>query len=272
MPTRAPTEHAGARNTSRRFRYRGSNPDHRGRSLRSGGSTFGGGCRGRDAGDRGRSGSLGLDRPVGGSGSLPRARGFNGRPGSTTGQIISLPTSSARQRARTRRHWWTRSPATLRRQWKWLADRHGLPFSLVDDFDYPGHSRRAHARSAVANGTGNWWITSAPAASATAVDILCNRRAETLFRDGRRRDRGRSRRPRGTRADRMPGADPRLQRIWRQPSDGPSATRPRSRTRCGSGMTATRAMPLHGAMNWVPHSGTWARIRATAMSRIHTAS
>lgn len=25
---------------------------------------------------------------------------------------------------------------------EWLADRHGLPFSLVDDFDYPGHSKR----------------------------------------------------------------------------------------------------------------------------------
>ena len=25
---------------------------------------------------------------------------------------------------------------------EWLADRHGLPFSLVDDFEYPGHSRR----------------------------------------------------------------------------------------------------------------------------------
>jgi flavocytochrome c len=28
---------------------------------------------------------------------------------------------------------------------EWLADRHGLPFSVVDDFDYPGHSaRRMH--------------------------------------------------------------------------------------------------------------------------------
>jgi fumarate reductase flavoprotein subunit len=25
---------------------------------------------------------------------------------------------------------------------EWLADRFGLPFSLVTDFDYPGHSRR----------------------------------------------------------------------------------------------------------------------------------
>lgn len=25
---------------------------------------------------------------------------------------------------------------------EWLADRHGLPFSVVTDFDYPGHSRR----------------------------------------------------------------------------------------------------------------------------------
>lgn len=28
---------------------------------------------------------------------------------------------------------------------EWLADRHGLPFSVIDDFDYPGHSaRRMH--------------------------------------------------------------------------------------------------------------------------------
>jgi fumarate reductase flavoprotein subunit len=28
---------------------------------------------------------------------------------------------------------------------EWLADRHGLPFSVVDDFDYPGHAaRRMH--------------------------------------------------------------------------------------------------------------------------------
>jgi fumarate reductase flavoprotein subunit len=28
---------------------------------------------------------------------------------------------------------------------EWLADRHGMPFSLVDDFDYPGHAaRRMH--------------------------------------------------------------------------------------------------------------------------------
>jgi fumarate reductase flavoprotein subunit len=32
-----------------------------------------------------------------------------------------------------------------RRTVEWLADRYGLPFSVVDDFDYPGHSaRRMH--------------------------------------------------------------------------------------------------------------------------------
>ena len=34
---------------------------------------------------------------------------------------------------------WPRAPA---RRLEWLADRFGLPFSLVADFDYPGHSRR----------------------------------------------------------------------------------------------------------------------------------
>jgi fumarate reductase flavoprotein subunit len=62
---------------------------------------------------------------------------------------------------------------------EWLADQ-GLPFSLVDDFDYPGHSRRRmhglptrsgrelvdHLRRAVED---------------RGIDILCNRRADALF-------------------------------------------------------------------------------------------
>ena len=37
---------------------------------------------------------------------------------------------------------------------EWLADAHGLPFSLVDDFRYPGHSVLSHARPAEPVGRG----------------------------------------------------------------------------------------------------------------------
>ena len=37
---------------------------------------------------------------------------------------------------------------------EWLADRFGLPFSVVTDFDYPGHSRRRDAWPADPRRTG----------------------------------------------------------------------------------------------------------------------
>lgn len=67
---------------------------------------------------------------------------------------------------------------------EWLADEHGLPFSVVNDFDYPGHSRRRmhglpsrsgqelidHLRTACERG---------------GVEIICEATVETLFaKDG----------------------------------------------------------------------------------------
>lgn len=65
---------------------------------------------------------------------------------------------------------------------EWLADHHGLPFELVSDFDYPGHThRRMHglpARSGAA------LVDHLRAAcEAAGIDIVCNRRATTLFAD-----------------------------------------------------------------------------------------
>ena len=66
----------------------------------------------------------------------------------------------------------------------WLTQTHGLAFSVVDDFDYPGHSsRRMHGLPTRA---GSELIDALRSAAERAgIDIICGRRAETLyFADG----------------------------------------------------------------------------------------
>jgi len=65
----------------------------------------------------------------------------------------------------------------------WLSTRYDLPFSVVTDFDYPGHSaRRMHGLPTRA---GAELIDRLRAAcEAEGIDIVCNRRAVTLFTDG----------------------------------------------------------------------------------------
>lgn len=66
---------------------------------------------------------------------------------------------------------------------EWLADRFGLPFSLVTDFDYPGHSRRRmHGLPSRAGRELIDWLRRT--AEDHEIDIICNRRATTLFVDG----------------------------------------------------------------------------------------
>lgn len=62
----------------------------------------------------------------------------------------------------------------------WLVDTHGLPFSVVDGFDYPGHScRRMHG---LPTRSGAELIDALRSAAEFAgIDIICERRAETLF-------------------------------------------------------------------------------------------
>ena len=68
---------------------------------------------------------------------------------------------------------------------EWLADRFGLPFSVVTDFDYPGHSRRR--MHGLPSRAGRELIDHLRAAcEAEGIDIVCNRRAVTLFQDGDR--------------------------------------------------------------------------------------
>lgn len=63
---------------------------------------------------------------------------------------------------------------------EWLADAHGLPFSLVTDFDYPGHSvRRMHG---LPTRSGAELVDRLRAAvEAKAIPILANRHVTTLF-------------------------------------------------------------------------------------------
>lgn len=67
----------------------------------------------------------------------------------------------------------------------WLVDRYGFPFSVVSDFDYPGHSaRRMHGLPTRA---GRELVDRLRATcEAEGVDIICNRRAATLYMNGDR--------------------------------------------------------------------------------------
>lgn len=68
---------------------------------------------------------------------------------------------------------------------EWLADRFDLPFSLVSDFDYPGHARRR--MHGLPSRSGQELVDRLRSAcDAAGVDIVCNRRAATLFREGAR--------------------------------------------------------------------------------------
>jgi len=66
----------------------------------------------------------------------------------------------------------------------WLCDTHGLPFSVVDDFDYPGHSRRR--MHGLPSRAGRELIDALRArAEALEIDILCEATVQTLHVDGR---------------------------------------------------------------------------------------
>ncbi len=66
---------------------------------------------------------------------------------------------------------------------EWLTETHGLPFSLVTDFDYPGHSRRRMHGLPTRAGRE---LIDALRARIEALDIplICNRRANRLYASG----------------------------------------------------------------------------------------
>ncbi len=69
---------------------------------------------------------------------------------------------------------------------EWLADRFGLAFSVVSDFDYPGHSRRRMHGLPTRSGA-ELVDALRGACERAAIDIVCDCRATTLFihTDGR---------------------------------------------------------------------------------------
>ncbi len=68
---------------------------------------------------------------------------------------------------------------------EWLADTYGLPFSLVTDFDYPGHSRRR--MHGLPTRAGRELVDRLRATcEGQGIDIVCDRRAATLFAEGSR--------------------------------------------------------------------------------------
>ena len=136
----------------RRFRQRSAAADHRRgrrRPLR-------GACRergrGRAGGDRARRGAVRVDRAVGrahpgGRHALParaRHRGF--------GRSSSPRTSRARRMARRTRSWCARSRRSAGPTVEWLADTYAMPFEVITDFNYPGHS--AHRMHGLPSRTG----------------------------------------------------------------------------------------------------------------------
>ena len=67
----------------------------------------------------------------------------------------------------------------------WLQDAHGLPFSVVDDFDYPGHSRRR--MHGLPTRAGRELVNALRSrCEALDIDIVCQARVETLYREGSR--------------------------------------------------------------------------------------
>ncbi len=64
----------------------------------------------------------------------------------------------------------------------WLTQTHGLPFSVVDNFDYPGHSRRRMHGLPTRSGA-ELIDALRTRCEALGIDIICERRAFALFHE-----------------------------------------------------------------------------------------
>ena len=152
---------------------------------------------------------------------------------------------------------------------EWLADRHGLPFSLVHNFDYPGHSeRRMHG---LPSRSGAELIDRLrQAADEAAFPLVLNATVHALYADGRGRIGGvEIIRPDGA-VDRLGcqalilacsgyGATP----IWSRITFPKCAAQPILVT------LATAVMRCDGEERSVQNSSTCRVIRGTARWRIH---
>jgi len=65
---------------------------------------------------------------------------------------------------------------------EWLADAHGLPFSVIADFNYPGHS--AHRMHGLPTRSGAELMDRLlQAATAAGADVLCDAHVRTIYAD-----------------------------------------------------------------------------------------
>ena len=103
---------------------------------------------------------------------------------------------------------------------EWLAQEHGLPFSVVTDFDYPGHSRRR--MHGLPGRSGQELINALRARlEALGIPLICNRRANRLYANGNHICGGSGYATRCQhRNHRLRPRDPCLQRFWRQQGNG----------------------------------------------------
>lgn len=67
----------------------------------------------------------------------------------------------------------------------WLTKAYGLPFTVVEDFDYPGHTRR-RMHGLPTRAGGELVDRLRATVEGQGIDLVCGRRAVTLHRDGRR--------------------------------------------------------------------------------------
>ena len=134
----------------------------------------------------------------------------------------SPKTSPARRMARPTRSWCRPSRTSAGPTVEWLADAYAMPFEVITDFNYPGHS--AHRMHGLPSRTGAELIDRLrSAAEARDIPILTGR----VCRDAVRR-RGRLHRRRrgscdGARDHRLRRAGARLQRLRRQSRAGAAA-------------------------------------------------
>ncbi len=156
---------------------------------------------------------------------------------------------------------------------EWLADAYGLHFSVVDDFDYPGHSaRRMHG---LPSRSGAELVDRLRDAVENAgIPIVTNATVTTLFAEADLRVRGVAvSRPDGS-SDaigcRSPGAC--LQRLWRKSRAHASATFPKCPRPFISAMREIAATLFFGARGSARSSPSCRAIRGMARWRIRTVS
>jgi hypothetical protein len=188
---------------------------------------------------------------------------FQARSGIEDSAELSPPTSRARRMARPTRSWCS---AVARRRGptvEWLADTYAMPFEVITDFNYPGHS--AHRMHGLPSRTGAELIDRLrSAAEARDIPILTARVAETLFADEDGFIEG-VECARDGEDHRLRRAGARLQRLWRQPALV-RATFPRWRMRSTSAIRATRATRSCGARRSA-RAGASLRLPGTRLGR-----